>query len=220
VNRLNYKHTVFGVVRSGMDVVGAIAEGDPMERVEIVRVGETARAYRATPESFGALRHAARVIEPRDAALPPLFATEVDLEFPEFFPPWITDKLNHYHQVRGTQIFVRIHNKFSDLPGEPRESLKLLFDSLAAGDQNSCLLLYLADEKRWRLWIGDALVPVLTGFAGDIESEEGHHKISETKAGILAPAKVEIEAGKPRRSVDAAVTSLIELIDAKSPALR
>ncbi|MNC96938.1 hypothetical protein D3C83_144430 [compost metagenome] len=61
-------------------------------------------------------------------------------------------------------------------------------------------------------------MPVLTGVAGDFESDESHHKLSEVKAAILASAKAEIEADKARRSIDAAVTSLIEALDEKSPA--
>ena len=217
VHRLNYKHTVFGVVHSGMDVLTNIQQGDPMERVQIVRVGETGGAYHVTPESFAALRAAARVIQPRDESLPPLYANDgVDLDLPDWFPQWIADKLNHYQQVRGPEIFVRLYKKHADMPGEPRESLRLLFKTLSAGNENACLLLYIADEKRWRFWIGDTLVPVLTGLAGDFESDEAHHKLSEVKARILAPAKVEIEADKPRRSIDAATTSLIETLDAIS----
>lgn len=215
VHRLNYKHTVFGVVRTGMDVVAAIEQGDAMERVEIVRAGEMAAAYRVTPGSFAALREAARVISPRDPALPRLFETAIDLDLPDWFPQWIQDKLNHYHHLRGTQIFVRLYCTYSDLPGGSREALGSLYDSVAQGDPNSCLLVYLDDEKSWRLWLGDGIVPLLvmppTG-------EGGASELHVVKRAILAPAKAEIDAGRPRRSVDAAVTSLIETLDAKASA--
>ena len=218
VNRLNYKHTVFGVVHSGMDVVMRIRQGDPMEHVEIVRVGEAANAYHVTPESFAALRAAAHVIQAREESLPPLYTNAgVDLDLPDWFPQWIADKLNHFQQVRGPEIFVRLYKKHADMPGDPPESLHLLFKTLSAGNENSCLLVYVADEKRWRFWIGDTLVPVLTGLTTDLESEEAHHRLSAVKAQILAPAKTEIEAGRARRSIDAATTSLIETLDALLP---
>ena len=48
---LDGKHTVFGHVVEGQDVVDAIAQGDALESVEIVRVGEEAEKWNAI-ESF------------------------------------------------------------------------------------------------------------------------------------------------------------------------
>jgi len=46
-NWLDGKHTVFGHVVEGMEVVDAIAQDDEMEKVEILRVGESAEAFNA-----------------------------------------------------------------------------------------------------------------------------------------------------------------------------
>ncbi|MFV0564761.1 MAG: peptidylprolyl isomerase [Flavobacteriaceae bacterium] len=48
---LDNNHTVFGKVVSGQDVVDAIAQGDVISEVEIVRVGKEAEAYNAV-EAF------------------------------------------------------------------------------------------------------------------------------------------------------------------------
>jgi peptidyl-prolyl cis-trans isomerase A (cyclophilin A) len=48
---LDGKHTVFGAVIEGQDVVDAIAQGDKLTTVEIVRVGEAAEAFNAV-EAF------------------------------------------------------------------------------------------------------------------------------------------------------------------------
>ncbi len=48
---LDNKHTVFGKVVNGQDVVDAIAQGDKIETLEIVRVGAEAEAYNAV-EAF------------------------------------------------------------------------------------------------------------------------------------------------------------------------
>ena len=45
---LDGKHTVFGYVIEGQDVVDAVAQGDAMEKVEIVRVGEEAQSWDAS----------------------------------------------------------------------------------------------------------------------------------------------------------------------------
>ncbi|HEX8269071.1 MAG TPA: peptidylprolyl isomerase [Flavobacterium sp.] len=48
---LDDKHTVFGYVVDGQDVVDAVAQGDLMESVEIIRVGEEAKKWNAV-EAF------------------------------------------------------------------------------------------------------------------------------------------------------------------------
>ncbi len=48
---LDDKHTVFGKVVEGQDVVDAIKQGDTMDKVEIVRVGEEAQKWNAV-EAF------------------------------------------------------------------------------------------------------------------------------------------------------------------------
>ena len=45
---LDGKHTVFGYVVEGQDVVDAVAQGDMMDTVEIVRVGADAEAWDAS----------------------------------------------------------------------------------------------------------------------------------------------------------------------------
>ncbi len=52
---LDDKHSVFGKVVSGMDVVNAIAEGDSIEKIVILRVGEAAEAFKNDQETFAEL---------------------------------------------------------------------------------------------------------------------------------------------------------------------
>ncbi len=49
---LDDKHTIFGHVVEGMDVVNSIAQGDKIKTVKIIRVGEEAEAFKVTKESF------------------------------------------------------------------------------------------------------------------------------------------------------------------------
>jgi peptidylprolyl isomerase len=52
---LDGKHTVFGKVVEGQNVVNAIQQGDKMETVEIIRNGTAARAFKADQAAFDAL---------------------------------------------------------------------------------------------------------------------------------------------------------------------
>lgn len=54
---LDGKHTVFGYVVEGQDVVDAIGQGDVMERIEIIRQGAAAQEFNAV-EAFGQLETA------------------------------------------------------------------------------------------------------------------------------------------------------------------
>jgi len=52
---LDGKHTVFGQVVSGQEVVNAIAKGDILKAVKILRVGEAAKAFKSDQVAFTAL---------------------------------------------------------------------------------------------------------------------------------------------------------------------
>jgi peptidylprolyl isomerase len=55
---LDGKHTVFGSVVKGQDVVNAIAKGDKLTKLTIKRIGEKAKAFKGDEAQFAALRAA------------------------------------------------------------------------------------------------------------------------------------------------------------------
>ena len=52
---LDGKHSVFGHVVVGQDVVNAIQKGDKLERLEIIRVGAKAESFKADQQAFDSL---------------------------------------------------------------------------------------------------------------------------------------------------------------------
>ena len=52
---LNYKHTIFGHVVSGQDVVNAIRQGDTIEKIEIIRNGDKAKKFATDQAAFDKL---------------------------------------------------------------------------------------------------------------------------------------------------------------------
>jgi len=54
---LNFKHTVFGRVISGQDVVNAIGKGDRIETLAIIRKGDDAKGFQTDQASFDVIRN-------------------------------------------------------------------------------------------------------------------------------------------------------------------
>ena len=64
---LDNKHSVFGKVVSGQEVVDAIAKGDVMKTVRILRIGKEAKAFKADQEHFNNLENLAQAAEVKKA---------------------------------------------------------------------------------------------------------------------------------------------------------
>ena len=53
---LNYKHTIFGEVLAGQDVVNNVHQNDTIKSLKIIRQGKDAEAFKVTQESFDKLK--------------------------------------------------------------------------------------------------------------------------------------------------------------------
>lgn len=217
VNRLNYKHTVFGRVVAGREVLQKIEQGDVIDRIEIRRVGERALQFRPSAESFARLRETTPRIPPRDPALPPLFANEAGVALPPWYAPWINEKLHHYAAVNGITIFVRIIPRMvlPDAVAEngPLHPLRFAHEQLAGADPNAATLLLVVNEKRWRLWLADGLLERCGLTPAIAATAPGSAQLQALKQDILRDAKPHLAEGTYHRSVDAAVTRLTDELD-------
>ena len=93
---LDGKHSVFGSVVKGMDVVNAIVQGDTIEMVKIERIGDEANEFIANEDSFNAL-----VLKANEATI-----AQQELRLQNFesyvvsnFPGAIQDELGYFTTI-------------------------------------------------------------------------------------------------------------------------
>jgi peptidylprolyl isomerase len=77
---LDGKHTVFGHVVKGQDVVNAIAKGDKISKVSIKRIGEKAKAFKSDETQFAKLRATIKTPFEKNKAEGEAFLTKIKTE--------------------------------------------------------------------------------------------------------------------------------------------
>ena len=157
VNRLNYLHAVFGRTVRGLDVLAQIQPGDDLA-VAVVRVGSAAQAFKADAVAFATLSATAKKFSapasPGPAAafddpqnlLPPTPARARAFNF----------KLANVERATGVKIRARLFAKSPAAAEDaaPGQFMRALARQLGT-EKSGAVLAYFADEKDWRLWLGD-----------------------------------------------------------------
>src|SRR5690606_29569612 len=113
---LDNNHTVFGQVVSGQEVVDAIAQGDTIETLEIIRVGADAEAFNAI-EAFRTFEGAReqRVDAEREAKRAELDRLAQDLEETESWLRYqIVQKGTVKQAEKGKPVYVRYKGQLAD----------------------------------------------------------------------------------------------------------
>ena len=148
-NRLNYLHSVFGRVVSGLDVLDRLGQGDKIEKVRIVRVGDAAKKFQTDVVAFEIYKKRALLLP--DPVRPADFKYLVDETgtLPEFRVKNFNFKLANYDKYRRERIVVRLF-----ATAKPDE---IDLPALAREVNAEVLICYFATEGSWRIFGGSRL---------------------------------------------------------------
>ena len=159
-HRLNYQHNVFGRVIRGLELLPKIKQGDTM-RVKILRVGADAQAFRADDDTFAALlAKAKRYAGPREPGPDAAFA-DPDQLLPK---EWdraknFNYKLTNFERFTGTKLVARLVDHSPPFALGDQRDVWLQTEALRLGvAKRGALVIYIAQEARWCLRIGDESV--------------------------------------------------------------
>ena len=163
--RLNYLHSVFGHVFTGAEVLPQIQPGDAFT-IRILRVGEAGRAFKADPATFAALTAKAKKYTGPAEPGPTAYFDDADRLLP-VEPPRakaFNFKLANFERATGVKLAGRIFAKSPTAAEDavPGAYMRALAEKLGVA-RAGVLVTYFADEKDWRVWLGDDLVAPFLG---------------------------------------------------------
>jgi cyclophilin family peptidyl-prolyl cis-trans isomerase len=218
-NQLNYLHSVFGKVVSGLDVLPLVQKGDKME-VKILRLGSAAKGFQASQTSFNAL------MEKAPHAAFPHFSDE-DGILPPATPPrekGFNNKLSNFERFTGVKFYARVFEAFEPTgPGQSRTDLAKAVARQLGVERTGITALYFADTADWEFVMGEELLRKI-GKAGDDHSLAEWQKSLQSQAKQASEkwiASAEQRADKPvtdaQKTYMRIATMLEEIVQAFSP---
>lgn len=197
VNRLNYLHSVFGRVVSGIDVLPRIQPGDQINSVRLRRVGAAAEAFQVNDASFAALVARAKPYPAARTPGPAAPFDDADRLLPADPPraQAFNVKLGNFERATGHRIRARLFAKFTpDTPAQrPGNYIHRRAQELKIAD-DGILVAYFADIDQWALRVGDQLVPRFMGRPGTVREFTKDGALHEAKKTFLARAVAEGDA--------------------------
>lgn len=218
-NQLNYLHSVFGKVVSGLEVLPLVQKGDKME-IKILRLGSAAKEFQANQTSFDAL------MEKAPHAAFPHFSDE-DGILPAATPPrekGFNNKLSNFERFTGVKVYARVFEAFQPTaPGQSRTDLAKAVAGQLGVERTGITALYFADTADWEFVMGEELLRKI-GKAGDQESLAEWEKSLQSQANETSGkwiASAGQRADKPvtdaQKTYMRIATMLEEIVQAFSP---
>ena len=218
-NQLNYLHSVFGKVVSGLDVLPLVQKGDKME-VKILRLGSAAKAFQANQTAFDASIQKA----PRAA-----FAhfSDEDGILPPATPPrekGFNNKLSNFERFNGIKIYARVFSAFGPTaPGQSRSELAKVVARQLGIERTGITALYFADSNDWEFVMGDEALQTIgktggdTGLAEWEKSLQSQAKEVSEKWITSAEQKADKPVTDPQKTYMRIATMLEEIVQTFSP---
>ena len=196
VNRLNYLHTVFGRTVRGRDMLPKIVQGDRFS-VKILRLGAAAKAFHADEAAFAALNARVKKYSAATAPGPTAHFDDAEHLLPTDPPRALAFnyKLANFERATGVKIAARLFAKSPPAAedAKPGAYMHALADKLGVA-RSGALAVYFADEKDWRLWIGDDATGAFLGHPATPNDLVENGALHEVKTAFLKSAVAQGDA--------------------------
>jgi cyclophilin family peptidyl-prolyl cis-trans isomerase len=219
-NQLNYLHSVFGKVVSGLEVLPEVQQGDKME-IKVMRLGAAAKAFLADQAAFSDL------IAKAPRATFPHFSDEEGVLPTE--PPrekGFNNKLYNFERFTGVKIYARAFEAFHPSgPLQSRSELSQMIAHRLGVERNGVTAMYFADSHDWEFVIGDeplkavskpTEVSALADWKKSIQA-----RVTEMSEKLIALAETRASADKPltepQKNYIRVAAMLEELVEEFSP---
>jgi cyclophilin family peptidyl-prolyl cis-trans isomerase len=205
-NRLNYLHSVFGRVVSGQDVVERIEQGDKIEHVKIVRVGDAAKKFQTDVIAFEIYKKRALLLP--DLVAPAEFKYFVDETntLPEFRVKNFNFKLANYAKFRRERIVVRTLATAKPLETDLPALIKTL--DPGSGASPGVVICYFAPDDKWMIFGSKRLQKALSG-GKPLDPKA----LQEAQDALLARSRELSKEKKLKEAIDAAIDTVMQHID-------
>jgi cyclophilin family peptidyl-prolyl cis-trans isomerase len=189
--RLDFLHSVFGRIIRGLELLPLIRADDALT-IKILRIGSAARAFRADATAFAALAGAAKKYTAARTPGPTATFDDPQNLLPAE-PPRAKNfnyKLANVERATGLKIRARLFAQSPPAAADaaPGQFMRALARQLGT-EHAGATVAYFADEKDWRVWIGDASTAAFLGrpaTAADLGDDGAFHA---AKDAFLAAAQ-------------------------------
>ena len=189
--RLDFLHSVFGRIIRGLELLPLIRADDALT-IKILRIGSAARAFRADATAFAALAGAAKKYTAARTPGPTAAFDDPQNLLPAE-PPRAKNfnyKLANVERATGLKIRARLFAQSPPAAADaaPGQFMRALARQLGT-EHAGATVAYFADEKDWRVWIGDSSTAAFLGrpaTAADLGDDGTFHA---AKDAFLAAAQ-------------------------------